>query len=161
MWPRTDFLELLGITHPIVQEPMSGFPTPALAAAVCNAGGLGSIGCATLPASAVREQVAAIRQTTNQPFNLNFFVHAPPASAPEAAGRVRSQLAPYFAEFGLGPVPEPREPFPSFEEDRLGLVLELRPRVVSFHFGLPSAGLSDGSRKRSGLRHLELGDHRR
>ena len=116
---------------------MSGFTTPGLAAAVCNAGGLGSIGCATLPVSDIREQVAAIRQTTNLPFNLNFFVHASPAA--EAARRMRSQLAPYFAEFGLGPVPEPREPFPCFDEDRLGLTLELRPRVVSFHFGLPSA----------------------
>ena len=101
------FLELLRVTHPIVQAPISGFTTPALAAAVCNAGGLGSIGCATLPASAIREQVAAIRQTTNRPFNLNFCVHA----SPEAVGRVRLQLAPYFTELGLGPVPEPVSPF--------------------------------------------------
>lgn len=118
---------------------MSGFTTPALAAAVCNVGGLGSIGCATLPTAAIREQVAAIRQATNRPFNLNFFVHAPPVPAPEAGARMRARLALYFAEFGLGPVPEPREPFPSFDEDRLGVALELRPRVVSFHFGLPSA----------------------
>ena len=83
MWPRTDFLELLGIAHPIVQAPMSGVTTPALAAAVCNVGGLGSIGCATLPTAAIREQVAAIGQATNRPFNLNFFVHAPPVPAPE------------------------------------------------------------------------------
>jgi nitronate monooxygenase len=138
MWPRTNFLELLGIAHPIVQAPMPGFTTPALAAAVCNAGGLGSIGCATLPTAAIREQVAAVRQATNRPFNLNFFVHAPPAAALEATARVRARLAPYFAEFGLGSVPEPSEPFRSFDEDRLDLVLELRPRVVSFHFGLPS-----------------------
>ena len=48
MWPRTDLLNLLGITHPIIQAPMSGFGGPALVAAVCNAGGLGSLGCATL-----------------------------------------------------------------------------------------------------------------
>jgi len=83
MWPRTDFLERFGIAHPILQALMSGSTTPALAAAVCNAGGLGSIGCATLPASAIREQVAAIRQTTNRPFNLKFFVHA----SREACGR--------------------------------------------------------------------------
>jgi nitronate monooxygenase len=139
MWPRTDFLELLGIAHPIVQAPMSGVTTPALAAAVCNVGGLGSIGCATLPTAAIREQVAAIGQATNRPFNLNFFVHAPPVPAPETTARMRARLAPYFAEFGLGPVPEPNEPFPRFDEDRLDLIRELRPRVVSFHFGLPSA----------------------
>ena len=78
MWPRTDFLELLGIAHPVVQAPMSGFTPPALATAVCNAGGLGSIGCATLTTAAVREQVMAMRQMTNRPFNLNFFVHERP-----------------------------------------------------------------------------------
>src|SRR5947208_15485896 len=59
MWPRTDFLELLGLSHPIVQAPMSGFTPPMLAAAVCNAGALGSIGCAGLPPAVVREEVAA------------------------------------------------------------------------------------------------------
>src|SRR4029077_6300894 len=78
MWPRTDFLELLGITHPIIQAPMSGFATPALAAAVCNAGGLGAIGCAGVPATTVRDHVAALRQATNRPYVLNFFVHAHP-----------------------------------------------------------------------------------
>lgn len=141
MWPRTDFLELLGIAHPIIQAPMSGFTPPALAAAVCNAGGLGSIGCATLPAAVVREQVAALRQATNRPLNLNFFVHAQPQAGPEATARVRAKLAPYFDEFGLGPVPEPNEPFPTFDVERLDLVLELRPRVVSFHFGLPETSV--------------------
>ena len=67
MWPRTNFLELLGLTHPIVQAPMSGFTPPALAAAVCNSGGLGSIGCAGQPSNLLREQVAVMRQTTNRP----------------------------------------------------------------------------------------------
>src|SRR6516225_4182291 len=133
MWPRTDFLELLGITHPIIQAPMSGFTPPALAAAVCNAGALGSIGCVGLPPPIVREQVAMLRQTTNRPFNLNFFVHARPETSPEATARVQARLAPYFDEFGLGLVPEPREPFPPFDAERLDLVLALRPHVVSFH----------------------------
>jgi nitronate monooxygenase len=139
MWPRTDFLELLGITHPIIQAPMSGFAPPALAAAVCNAGGLGSIGCAGLPPARVRDEVGALRQATNRPYNLNFFVHARPRLDPDATARMQARLAPYFDEFGLGPVPEPKEPFPHFDEERLALVLELRPRVVSFHFGLPEA----------------------
>jgi nitronate monooxygenase len=137
MWPRTDFLELLGITHPVIQAPMSGFTPPALAAAVCNAGGLGSIGCVGQPPALVREQVATLRQATNRPFNLNFFVHLPPRTSPEATARVRAKLAPYFEEFGLGDVPEPKEPFSTFDAELLDFVLELRPRVVSFHFGLP------------------------
>src|SRR5271166_4069386 len=139
MWPRTDFLELLGVTHPIIQAPMSGFATPALAAAVCNAGGLGSIGCAGVPATTVREQVAALRQATNRPYILNFFVHAHPRVDPDATARMRARLSAYFDELGLGAVPEPKELFPPFDEEQLALVLELRPRVVSFHFGLPDA----------------------
>jgi nitronate monooxygenase len=139
MWPRTDFLELLGITHPVIQAPMSGFTPPALAAAVCNAGGLGSIGCAGLPPATVRDQVSALHQATNRPYNLNFFVHARPTLDPEVAARMRARLATYFDQFALGPVPDPKEPFPPFDEERLALVLELRPRVVSFHFGLPAA----------------------
>jgi nitronate monooxygenase len=99
---------------------------------------LGSIGCAGQPSALVREQVALLRQATNRPFNLNFFVHEPPRIRPEATARVQARLRPYFEEFGLGPVPEPKEPFPPFETEQLELVLELRPRVVSFHFGLPT-----------------------
>jgi nitronate monooxygenase len=139
MWPRTDFLDLVGITHPVIQAPMSGFTPPALAAAVSNAGALGSIGCATLPPVAVREQVAILREATNRPFNVNFFVHARPRANPQAIASVQAKLAPYFDEFELGPVPEPKELFPTFDEERLDLVLALRPRVVSFHFGLPEA----------------------
>jgi nitronate monooxygenase len=72
MWPRTDFLDLLGITHPIIQAPMSGFTPPALVAAVCNEGGLGSIGCVGRSPDLLRDEVAAVRQATNRPFNLNF-----------------------------------------------------------------------------------------
>jgi nitronate monooxygenase len=137
MWPRTDFLELLGIVYPIVQAPMSGFTSPALLTAVCNAGGLGSIGCVGQPPDLLREQVAAVRQATNRPFNLNFFVHRSPQISPEATARVWARLAPYFDEYGLGPVPEPTEPLSAFDAEQLDLVLELRPHVVSFHFGLP------------------------
>lgn len=139
MWPRTDFLELLGLTHPIVQAPMSGFTSPALVTAVCNAGGLGSIGCVGQPLDLLREQVATVRQATNRPFNLNFFAHRNPQTSPEATARAKAKLAPFFDEFGLGPVPEPKEPFPTFDDEHLDLVLELRPRVVSFHFGLPES----------------------
>ena len=116
---------------------MAGFASPALAAAVCKVGALGSIGCAGVPPATVRDQITALRQATNGPYNLNFFVHSHPQCDPDASARMRARLAPYFDEFGLGPVPEPTEPFPPFDDERLELVLELRPRVVSFHFGLP------------------------
>ncbi|MGC2199673.1 MAG: nitronate monooxygenase, partial [Stellaceae bacterium] len=121
------------------QAPMSGIAPPMLAAAVSNAGGLGSIGSAGYPLAVVREQVATLRQATNRPFNVNFFAHTQPRTDPELTARVQAALAPYFSEFGLGPVPEPKELFPTFNEERLELVLELRPNVVSFHFGLPES----------------------
>jgi nitronate monooxygenase len=138
MWPRTDFLELLNLTHPIIQAPMAGFASPSLAAAVSNVGALGSMGCGPLPPAIVREQVEAVRGATNRPFNVNFFVHARPRIDAGRTARVRAKLAPYFEEFELGPVPEPTELFPTFDKERLDLLLELRPRVVSFHFGLPA-----------------------
>lgn len=103
MWPRTDFLELTGIIHPIVQAPMSGFTTPALASGVSNAGGLGSLATATLSADAVRQQVTQLREATIKPFNLNFFVHSPPTLHQDVAQRVRQRLARYFDEFGQVP----------------------------------------------------------
>jgi len=141
MWPRTDLLDLLGITHPIIQAPMSGFSAPALVAAVSNAGALGSIGCATLPTQTTRDQIEELRRASNRPFNLNFFVHPAPSIDAQAAARVRERLAAYYDEFGLGAVPEPSDPFPRLDEERLQMMLDLRPPVVSFHFGLPPADM--------------------
>jgi nitronate monooxygenase len=143
MWPRTDLLELLGISHPIIQAPMSGFATPALAAAVSNAGGLGSLGCATFSADQVCDQVAATRKATNRPFNINFFVHPEPIADAQKTARVRAELAGYYDELGLGEAPQPSIPFSGFDEEQLQLILELRPRVVSFHFGLPEPTVFD------------------
>jgi nitronate monooxygenase len=139
MWPRSDLLELLRITHPIIQAPMSGFTGSALVAAVSNAGALGSLGCATLPTEVVRAQIDELRRATNRPFNVNFFVHPAPRIDAEVAQRVRERVAVYYDEFGLGTVPAASDPFPRFDEERVELLLAARPRVVSFHFGLPPA----------------------
>lgn len=139
MWIRTDLLKLLGIEHPIVQAPMSSIATPDLAAAVSNAGALGSLGCGILPGAAIREQLKATQRATNRPINVNFFAHPLPAHDDEAAQHMRDRLHGYYDEVGIGPVPQPGEPFPTFDQERLDIVLELRPKVVSFHFGLPDA----------------------
>ncbi|MER8500608.1 nitronate monooxygenase [Mesorhizobium sp. M0204] len=141
MWMRTDLLELLGIEHPIIQAPMSGVTTPELAAAVSNAGALGSLGCGILPAAAIREQLTATQHATNRPVNVNFFAHPAPARDDAAAQTMRDRLRGCYEEVGLGPVPEPGEPFPTFDRERLEIVLELRPKVVSFHFGLPDTAI--------------------
>jgi nitronate monooxygenase len=138
--PRaTAFTALLGIEHPLVQAPMAGFTTPALVAAVSEAGALGSLGVAHLGPDELAEQARAIRERTDRPFNLNFFCHPDPALDAADAARERERLAPLYAELGLGDPPEPAVPPLAFDASRLDAVLGIRPAVVSFHFGLPDA----------------------
>ena len=77
MWPRTDLIDLLRIEHPLLQAPMGGESTPAMAVAVSNAGGLGGLGCSYMSNDELSDNVDLIRRGTSAPFNLNFFVHAP------------------------------------------------------------------------------------
>ncbi len=133
----TAVTELFGIRHPVLSAPMARAATPELAAAVSEAGGLGGLGSAVLPAEELGRQAAAVRALTDAPFNLNFFVHPTPEIAPELAARARELLAPLYAEDGLGKPPAPSVPPIDFDEDRLTALLEIRPAVVSFHFGLP------------------------
>ena len=138
-WPDNRLTDLLGIAHPIVQAPMKGTTTPALAAAVSNAGGLGSLGCAYLPPEDLAALLGEMRRRTNRPFNLNFFAHGPVAPDPEALDRARARLAPSYAEKNLDPPPERLEPAPeAFAPSHLDALLADPPAVVSFHFGLPA-----------------------
>jgi nitronate monooxygenase len=134
-------LDTLGITLPILQAPMAGISTPAMAAAVSNAGGLGAIGVGAASASAARAMIAAVRAASDRPFNVNLFCHRPARAdrAREAAWLAR--LAPEFARFGAKGPTALREIYTSFVEDdaMLAMLLEERPAVVSFHFGLPEA----------------------
>lgn len=139
MWPDNRLTALFGIAHPIVQAPMAGSSIPDLAAAVGNAGGLGSLGCGSMNDKDVRLATNELRAKTNAPFNLNFFAHtAPPPMRAEQIEAARSRLAPWYRAFDLGPVPEGLPDMgPGFDVEKLELVLDLRPAVVSFHFGLP------------------------
>ena len=121
---------------------MAGVQGSALAIAVSGAGGLGSVPCAMLDADGVRAEVAALRAGTNRPFNLNFFCHTPPAPDAGREAAWRARLKPYYKEFGIDSAAVVGGPgrFP-FDSDVAGLVEELRPPVVSFHFGLPSPEL--------------------
>lgn len=129
--------QLLGIELPIVQAPMAGADTAELAAAVANAGGLGSLGVAMMSDKTLRETVARLRALTNKSFNLNYFVHREPDIAGYDAGPMQAGLRPIYGEMGLGPVPGPSSPAPAFNDAALATLLELAPRVASFHFGLP------------------------
>jgi nitronate monooxygenase len=133
---------LLGIEQPIIQAPMAGVQGSALAVAVSNAGGLGSLPCAMLSLDAMRNELAAIKAQTAKPFNVNFFCHTPPTPNAAREAAWRATLAPYYREHGIDadaiPVGPGRAPFSSEAADALE---EFRPAVVSFHFGLPSAEL--------------------
>jgi nitronate monooxygenase len=139
------FLERLGIALPIVQAPMAGVATPALAAAVSNAGGLGSIGVGAASAEAAREMIREIHAATERPFNVNVFCHRPAVADADREAAWLDRLAPVFARYGAQPPPQLREIFRSFVEDEamLAVLLEERPKVVSFHFGLPSRDIID------------------
>ncbi|MBT3170991.1 MAG: DUF561 domain-containing protein [Rhodospirillaceae bacterium] len=142
-WPRSELCDLLGIEHPIIQAPMAGATTPPLAAAVSNAGGLGSLGCAAQSADQVRADVAALRDGTNHAFNLNFFVHDAPVPDAENEAAMQQRLAPYYNELELGDAPAARSIFPIFGKEMLAVVTELSPKVASFHFGLPERAMID------------------
>jgi len=139
---------LLGVELPIIQAPMAGVQGSALAVAVSNAGGLGSLPCAMLSLDAMRDELAAIRAQTTKPFNVNFFCHVPPAPDPGREAVWRKALAPYYREFGLDASTVPEGPGRApFSHDAADLLSAIRPAVVSFHFGLPSAELLARVRK--------------
>ncbi len=123
---------------PLIQAPMAGAQGPALAAAVCRAGGLGSLPAALLTPALLREHVAAVRAATDAPFNVNFFCHVQPRRDEAVQARWAQALSPYAAEAGLGGTPAPRGPARTpFDAALCEVLEETRPAVVSFHFGLP------------------------
>ena len=134
--------DLFEIELPIIQAPMAGVQGSALAIAVSNAGGLGSLPCAMLSLEAMREELTKLRAGTARPYNANFFCHTPPQ--PDAAREAvwRAALAPYFAELGVdaGQI-APASVRAPFSAEMATVLEEFRPPVVSFHFGLPSEEL--------------------
>ncbi|WP_454633408.1 NAD(P)H-dependent flavin oxidoreductase [Bradyrhizobium cenepequi] len=142
MWPDRRLLELFGIEHPIVLAPMAGFATVELAAVVSNAGGLGSIGCGTMDPQLAADAMAQLRRLTSKPVNLNFFCHDP---AKADAGRERAwhdRLSSYYRELGIDDAtPRPRTDLAPFGGAMCEFVENAKPKVVSFHFGLPAAPL--------------------
>lgn len=129
---------------------MAGVDSVRLAAAVCNAGGLGSLACALRSFDEVRASVEKLRRATDRPFNLNFFSHAMQAPSQAQVEKWKDFLRPFYGRWGLDPesVPQSRLRMP-FDEAGCSMVEELAPPVVSFHFGLPAPGLIDRLRKRN------------
>ena len=133
-------MKLLGIELPIVQAPMAGVSTPEMAAAVSNAGALGSIGVGATDAEGARAMIKALRARTTRPFNVNVFCHRQARSRPVVEKAWIERLSLEFARFDSTPPSVLQEIYRSFVEDdaMLAMLLDEKPRVVSFHFGLPS-----------------------
>jgi len=138
----TTLKQILGTELPLIQAPMAGVQGSAMAIAVSNAGGLGSLPCAMLSPDAMRSELAAIRAGTGKPYNVNFFCHTPPAADADVEAGWRQSLLPYYREFGIDPdaggAAVARRPFDAGAAE---LLAQFRPRVVSFHFGLPAPEL--------------------
>jgi nitronate monooxygenase len=134
------FLDRLGLRHPIIQAPMAGISTPRLAAAVSNAGGLGSLAIGAGTVAQARQMITDTRALTDRPFNVNVFCHAPAARDARREAAWLAHLAPLFAELGATPPAALDEIYRTFigDDEAFALLLELRPAVVSFHFGLPA-----------------------
>lgn len=133
------FLNQLGIGLPIIQAPMAGVSTPELAAAVSNAGALGSIAVGATDATGARTLIARVRAATDRPFNVNVFVHSPPRPDPQREATWLASLALHFQAFGIAPPLTLRTIYTGFNQDdaMLATLVDLAPAVISFHFGLP------------------------
>ena len=134
-------LETLGIDLPIIQAPMAGVSTPAMAAAVANAGALGSLGVGATDADGASRMIAEVRARSSRSLNVNVFCHRPPHADTALEIAWVARLMPHFEKFGATPPMRLKEIYRSFLEDdaMLAALIAARPRAVSFHFGLPSA----------------------
>ncbi|QDX26491.1 nitronate monooxygenase [Sphingomonas suaedae] len=144
-WPVQDFLKRTGARVPIIQAPMAGAGGVALAAAAIRGGAVGSLPCAMLTADQVREQVAQVRAQSDGPLNLNFFCHHLGDPPDETAWR--ALLQPFYDKEGVGPPETPPPLRTPFDAAMCAAVEEMRPEIVSFHFGLPDPALLDRIRR--------------
>ncbi|AYR25648.1 NAD(P)H-dependent flavin oxidoreductase [Herbaspirillum rubrisubalbicans] len=145
----TSLLQRLGLAHPIIQAPMAGSSTVAMAAAASNAGALGSLALGAASVAQARQALAQLNALTEKPFNVNFFCHQPAVLDAARDAAWIQHLQAHLDEFG-GSISLPlKEIYPSFivDTDMQQLMLEQPPAVVSFHFGLPEAALIQALKK--------------
>ena len=130
--------QLLGTSISIIQAPMAGVQDATLAAAVCEAGGLGSLPCAMLSLESLEVEVTKLTELTEQPYNLNFFCHSPSEPSVQQQNKWKATLATFFKELDIEPPHSSAGPARKpFDEGTLHILERFRPAVVSFHFGLP------------------------
>ncbi len=134
-----NLLDLPGIRVPIIQAPMAGVSSPAMAAAVADSGGLGSLGFGAMIAAEARKAIQQFRELSAGPLNANVFVHRPAQADRARESAWLERLRPQFEQWGASAPAQLQEPYRSFlvDDDMLGMLVEEKPAVVSFHFGLP------------------------
>lgn len=132
-----ELLARLGIQHPIVQGPMGGGPsTPELVAAVSNSGGLGSLGAAYLTPDQITDAIRRIRSLTSRPFNVNLFAGGWSTDQTFDPGPMLEILGEIHQKLGI-PAPQAPQPMPDPLPAQLEAVLDARPPIFSFTFGIP------------------------
>ena len=142
MWPDRRLIDLFKTEFPIVLAPMAGVMDAELVIAAAQGGALGSLPCAMLSAEKAREQVNIIRQRVSAPVNMNFFCHKAVDADPRREAGWKARLGAYYNELGLDPsAPINAANRAPFDAAFCAVVEELKPEVVSFHFGLPSPDL--------------------
>jgi nitronate monooxygenase len=142
MWPDRRLIDLFNTEFPIVLAPMAGVMDAELVIAAAQGGALGSLPCAMLSVEKAREQVNIIRQRVTAPVNMNFFCHRPVDADPQREAGWKQRLGSYYKELGLDPAaPVNAANRAPFDAAMCELVEELKPEIVSFHFGLPDQAL--------------------
>jgi len=142
MWPDRRLLALCKTEFPIILAPMAGVMDAELVIAAAEGGALGSLPCAMLSVEKAREQVNIIRQRVSAPINMNFFCHKAVEADPQREAAWKRRLEPYYRELGLDPAaPVTAANRAPFDAAMCALVEELKPEIVSFHFGLPDPAL--------------------
>jgi nitronate monooxygenase len=142
MWPDRRLVNLFKTEFPMVLAPMAGVMDADLVIAAAQGGALGSLPCAMLPVEKAREQINIIRKRVSAPINMNFFCHKPAEAEAASHARWKQRLAPYYEEHGIDPeAPINAANRAPFDAAMCELVEELKPEVVSFHFGLPEPSL--------------------
>src|SRR5215510_11790838 len=138
MWSQNALTERLNLKWPILQAPMGWLSTPALAAAVSNAGGLGGLGMWGFSAEDAERRIAGFRQQSGGSLNVNYPLWPEPRITAESSDAMRQRLQPHYDAKGLGKVPAPVGAASEVSREHLEMLLRAKPQLVSFHFGLPA-----------------------
>ncbi len=137
MWSRNAFAERLNLEWPILQAPMGELSTPALAASVSNAGGLGGLGMWEFSAEEAERRIAGFRQQSGGSLNVNYPLWEDPGDLTGVGMAMRERVQALYDAKDMGPLPTPEAPSGVVDPEHLAMLQDTKPEVVSFHFGLP------------------------